>query len=78
MVMKKPDRYERVVNDSAITIGGHSIYVTDAINLLRREHAWMQRTIRNNKLFGARNTDWKVGYTAALQWMLDQLTQRRK
>lgn len=80
--MKKPDRFEREMRliswlpdipDYDDQLIGEKVACA-----IRREHAWMVRKIRRNPLFGAHYTDWKAGYTSALQWMLDQLIQRRK
>lgn len=43
---RQPDRFERMVNNGAVTPGGHSIYITDAIALLRREHRAMVRVVK--------------------------------
>jgi hypothetical protein len=85
MTQRKPDRAERLVGKTSFgafdgygDAAGRCVTSEYAVKLLRQEHTWFRRMVKADPLFGAKNTEWKQGYTAALEAMLDRLTQRRK
>jgi hypothetical protein len=77
MTQRKPDRFERVVNKLSTDCEA-GLWKDDVVKLLRQGHEWVRRMVKADPLFGAKNTEWKQGYTAALEAILDKLSQRRK
>lgn len=85
--MKKPDRAERVVAKYGERSMDeyHTCVLTDreVIGLLRKEHAWMRRTIQKRQrsidgLATDLHPDFVDGYTQACVEFLYLLDQRRK
>lgn len=91
MKLKKPDRFERMVSkktwdgldvkDPRSTRKG--MWASEAIKLLRREHAWMRRMVKKymksiDGLQADLHPDFVCGYMQAGHEFLALLDQRRK
>jgi len=82
---RKPDRWERVVKKygerGMPDYDNHVLADHEAISLLRKEHAWITRMVKDRKATTntyATKTGWWDGYDAACKDILNQLAQRRK
>ena len=65
--MKKPDRFERLLD------GEKFVMKKEVINLLRKEHAWMRRMVREHQKLSNIHE-----YKCACENILIALNQRRK
>lgn len=78
--MKKPDRFQRTLNK--IVLDGESddpfILYEDVIKLLRAEHAWMVRMVRDLTVYRFPNGPFEDPYYISRQALLHKLAQRRK
>jgi hypothetical protein len=83
MKTKKPDRFERIVL-AAIkkqdTPESPSVWLNgpDIVKLLRQEHRWMVRMVKEEKVSGETGTEGDIAYNQALDDVLDRLTRRAK
>lgn len=79
--MKKPDRLERKLERESRD--GVTLTLSSAIKLLRAEHAWMRRQIKEiDRVSSRKDVDIspsvRVGMAAVLDDLERRLTQRRK
>lgn len=80
--MKKSDRWERMVLKKANP--DFLIGTNEAIYLLRKEHAWLRRTINayDRSIQGFKDhpidPQWKKGYAQACMEILHKLKERAK
>lgn len=76
MKPRKPDRFERMVLKK--TYPDMAVYKEDAINLLRKEHAWMRRQLSAIAKIKFEEGPFHAGVAVAIEEMLYRLEQRRK
>lgn len=77
MKSHKPDRWEREIeklpNDSEC-----GLWKSEVLGLLRKQHRWVQRTVKRLPLYTATATEFKEGYTMACNDILAKLKERAK
>lgn len=79
--MKKPNRFERAATKAASD--GYSsaawvISIADATDLLRKEHEWMRRQLKELSKIQIGDAVYQNGLEVAVQEMVYRLNQRRK
>lgn len=78
--MKKPDRFERMLEK--LVFDGESydpfVHYEDVAKLLRDEHAWMVRMVRDLTVYRFPNGPFEDPYYISRQALLHKLAQRRK
>ena len=75
MTLKKPDRWERIV-DKVLERDG-TIYHHEVTDLLRKEHAWVRRMVMKLSS-NYRDSDSESPACYLAQDILDQLKRREK
>lgn len=77
--MKKPDRFERMAVNLPVR-GYGSCAVGDVARLLRKEHAWIRRMVKEHTVPRNRfaNRDYENGFFDCAVHIMMLLTQRRK
>ena len=80
-MQRKPDRFERRVTKIVKkNNGGVTVFTPGAVvTLLRQEHDWMMRMVKDEMCVDSiLNSQKVIGWNQALNCILDKLTQRRK
>lgn len=75
--MKKLDRFERAVEKLPQECD-YGCYPCDVVSLLRKEHAWMRRQLKELSKIQLGDVEYQNGLEVAVQEMAYRLSQRRK